>query len=76
MGWWGWGEGPFLQGFLRNRGVWTWFFGWLDVVECVVNVVLMHHTFWPLKMRQVFGIYFGLWLGKAKMRGALDCITR
>jgi hypothetical protein len=31
---------------------------WLDVVGCVVNVVLTHHTFWPLKIRQIFGIFF------------------
>jgi hypothetical protein len=47
-----------LQGFLLNRVVWKWFFVWLDVVGCVVNVVLTHHTFWPLKIRQIFGIFF------------------
>jgi len=32
-------EGSFYWGISENHVVWTWFFAWRDVVECVVNVV-------------------------------------
>jgi hypothetical protein len=47
-----------LKGISENHVVWTWFFAWLNVVGCVVDVVFWHHGFWRLKTRQVFEIYF------------------
>ena len=32
-------EGLFFKGISENHVVWTWFFAWLDVVGCVVDVV-------------------------------------
>jgi hypothetical protein len=48
------GGGPVFKGISGNHVVWTWFFAWLNVVGCVVDVVFLHHGFWELKMCQVF----------------------
>ena len=63
-------EGSFYWGISENHVALTWFFAWLNVVRCVVNVVFLQHTLWLRKIRQVFGIYFGLGGRDGEMRGA------
>jgi hypothetical protein len=45
-------------GFLQKLGVWSWFFGGVDVVVRWCNVVFWQSLFGLRKMRQILGIYF------------------
>jgi len=38
--------GSFLRGVLGKAGVWMWFLGGVNVVECVVDVVFWTRLFW------------------------------
>jgi hypothetical protein len=49
----------FLQGFLRNRGVLTWFFDGEFVVEGVVKMVCSWSLFRRLKFSTFFNFIFG-----------------
>jgi hypothetical protein len=48
----------FLRGVLEKEGVWVWCFDGEFVVECVANVDAEQRTFWWLKMRHDFELYF------------------
>ena len=48
----------FLRGALEKEGVWVWCFAGEFVVECVADVDAEQRTFWRLKMRHVFELYF------------------
>jgi hypothetical protein len=49
---------PFLLGFSAKTGIFSWCFGGVSVVDCVVDVVFKQSVFGAEKMRQVLGIYF------------------
>jgi hypothetical protein len=45
-------------GILRKTGDLVWCFCGVIVVNCVANVVLLHHIFERQKMRQIFQSFF------------------
>jgi hypothetical protein len=57
-GYFGDGEGVFLQGFLRKAVCRAWFFRGEVVVNCVVNVVLSHHVFRERKTCHILELFF------------------
>jgi hypothetical protein len=48
----------FLEGCFGKEGVWVWCFDGEFVVECVVEMDWKQRTFWQLKMRHDFELYF------------------
>jgi hypothetical protein len=65
----------FLQGVLRDVGVWPWFFDGHNVVICMVNVEKKPCVFSDGKIRHEFELYFLSISGQDRRRDGADVVV-